>query len=99
MHLSSATVKDHVSAVLTQLEVAAASRRRCSPTGAGCSRSRPRQRRTDESRHPPTPLLDAALVVAALLDVWVHVEPTTARPMACALLGASLSYCVTGCRC
>ena len=40
------------------------------------------------ARRPPAPLLDAALVAAALLDVWVHVDTDDHAAMACALLGA-----------
>ncbi|SEC73037.1 Signal transduction histidine kinase [Streptomyces sp. 3213] len=39
-------------------------------------------------RRPPAPWLDAALLAAALLDVWVHVDPGDRIAMTCALLGA-----------
>jgi signal transduction histidine kinase len=39
-------------------------------------------------RRPPTSLLDAALVAAALLDVWVHVDADDHPALVCALLGA-----------
>ncbi|MBA4864279.1 two-component sensor histidine kinase [Streptomyces sp. PSKA54] len=40
------------------------------------------------SRRLPTPLLDAALIGAALLDVWVHVRTDEPLRMACALAAA-----------
>ncbi|MFG2376863.1 hypothetical protein ACGFY9_36030 [Streptomyces sp. NPDC048504] len=40
------------------------------------------------TRRPPAPRLGAALLAAALLDVWVHVEPGDRIAMVCALLGA-----------
>ncbi|MEU6251245.1 histidine kinase [Streptomyces sp. NPDC047043] len=39
-------------------------------------------------RHVPAPVLDAVLVAAALLDVWVNVEDDERSRMACALLAA-----------
>ncbi|MFJ5901485.1 sensor histidine kinase [Streptomyces sp. NPDC093064] len=39
-------------------------------------------------RHPPAPLLDAALVAASLADAWAHIEVEEHAAMACALLAA-----------
>ncbi|MEV6160750.1 histidine kinase [Streptomyces sp. NPDC052052] len=39
-------------------------------------------------RHPPAPLLDAALVGASLADAWVNIDVEEHAAMACALLAA-----------
>ncbi|WP_328747214.1 histidine kinase [Streptomyces sp. NBC_00285] len=39
-------------------------------------------------RRPPAPLLDAALIAASLLDVWVQVDTDDRPALACALLAA-----------
>lgn len=50
---------------------------RMTPHGAGIT-----------PRRVPAPVLDAALVVAALLDVWVNVDPDESLRMAAALVAA-----------